>query len=550
MSEFIVVSNSGTTAIVGSSETSNFIIDSIYGGSTLPVPSVNDASASVKGVVKLTGALGGTAASPTTPTAVHITGNEAVGGEKTGVWLNTGPTIDVKLTGTDTTDTPAIQGALNSIAAGRPTVVRLVCGPNYSGQGRINSTLVIPSGVRIVADATAVAIGGGARLQWTGASGGTMVQVTGPRAGIERVALDANNLAATCIEYQFGERQGYEDLTCENFTGIGVKIGNNIANNNGFHGRGTLYIRGLEGSTGLEINAEATEDVHLECVNITPTAATTIAGLPMARSIHFLRGYTTIDELVLDDNNMLGYAMLVEGTAINIGNLISEMAQTLYMTAVGRGKGSRIGTADLRSSAPQSGQYAMDLNGSGEEGLSLVISGLVLNRKAGATVRPDIRVNGMTLVLIGDAWISSDSGAVGIPFATSTGHIVRLGKNQIYYDGLTIANSKSLNTYLSDGVTSVGIARIASSNNQVIGAESDSIGDAFWDGGTGKHEFRGRESSAEAIRARLVQDSGLANGTTNLYVRRQNASGVVSLRQVKASTSPPVGSLLLYVDPT
>lgn len=42
-----------------------------------------DATATVKGIVKLAGDLGGTAALPTTPTAVHITGNETVNGEKT-----------------------------------------------------------------------------------------------------------------------------------------------------------------------------------------------------------------------------------------------------------------------------------------------------------------------------------------------------------------------------------------------------------------------------------------------------------------------------------
>jgi hypothetical protein len=44
---------------------------------------VPDATASVKGILKLTGDLGGTADAPTTPTAVHKTGNESISGTKT-----------------------------------------------------------------------------------------------------------------------------------------------------------------------------------------------------------------------------------------------------------------------------------------------------------------------------------------------------------------------------------------------------------------------------------------------------------------------------------
>lgn len=45
-----------------------------------PIP---DASTSAKGIVQLTGDLGGTATAPTTPTAVHVTGNETIAGNKT-----------------------------------------------------------------------------------------------------------------------------------------------------------------------------------------------------------------------------------------------------------------------------------------------------------------------------------------------------------------------------------------------------------------------------------------------------------------------------------
>ena len=45
--------------------------------------SVNDATSSLKGILRLTGDLGGTADAPTTPTAVHKTGNETIDGIKT-----------------------------------------------------------------------------------------------------------------------------------------------------------------------------------------------------------------------------------------------------------------------------------------------------------------------------------------------------------------------------------------------------------------------------------------------------------------------------------
>ena len=43
---------------------------------------VNDATSSIKGILRLTGDLGGTADSPTTPTAVHLTGSETISGSK------------------------------------------------------------------------------------------------------------------------------------------------------------------------------------------------------------------------------------------------------------------------------------------------------------------------------------------------------------------------------------------------------------------------------------------------------------------------------------
>ena len=65
----VTVSGNGTTA-------TPYIINS-SGGVT-----VNDATSSIKGILRLTGDLGGTADAPTTPTAVHLTGSESISGSK------------------------------------------------------------------------------------------------------------------------------------------------------------------------------------------------------------------------------------------------------------------------------------------------------------------------------------------------------------------------------------------------------------------------------------------------------------------------------------
>lgn len=53
------------------------------GNVTVAAGAVADAAAGVKGILQLTGDLGGTAALPTTPTAVHVSGAETVNGVKT-----------------------------------------------------------------------------------------------------------------------------------------------------------------------------------------------------------------------------------------------------------------------------------------------------------------------------------------------------------------------------------------------------------------------------------------------------------------------------------
>ena len=75
-SETKVIAGTNTTVTGNGTDTTPYIINS-SGGVT-----VNDATSSIKGILRLTGDLGGTADAPTTPTAVHKTGNETIQGVK------------------------------------------------------------------------------------------------------------------------------------------------------------------------------------------------------------------------------------------------------------------------------------------------------------------------------------------------------------------------------------------------------------------------------------------------------------------------------------
>lgn len=69
-SDFIYPDNTITFGIDYSNKRYNFFP---YNQSTFTVP---DATTTIKGILKLANDLGGTADTPTTPTAVHKTGNE------------------------------------------------------------------------------------------------------------------------------------------------------------------------------------------------------------------------------------------------------------------------------------------------------------------------------------------------------------------------------------------------------------------------------------------------------------------------------------------
>ncbi|MCA1569719.1 MAG: hypothetical protein LC798_05240 [Chloroflexi bacterium] len=345
--------------------------------------------------------------------------------EKWGAFFHINAPIDVKATNVVATDTPAIQSALNRAAGtggGRPTKVRLICGPDHPGAVSIDQTLVnSKGGVWLESDARG-STGSGVRLKWVGAAGGKMAQVTNVDAGFRNIVFDANSLAATCVEYLNSERQGYEDIGLYNFTGEGLIIGNGTPNNNGFRGKGTLYLVGKDGSVPLVLRAASTEDINLDNV-IIQMGTGAVAG--MLRLIDIANvAHLHVAHLVLDDDFSPGYAIRVGGGgSIGIDDLASEAKQTIEFTAVGRGRSSYILRGDCRSSDPAAGEYAIKFTNVASNTKTLFLGALNINRKAGAANAPDVYINNGGVFAAGVDFTSSDAGAVGKFAPTSTGRV-------------------------------------------------------------------------------------------------------------------------------
>lgn len=113
----ITLSGSGTSA-------SPYQISASGGGA------VSDATTSAKGIVQLTGDLGGTAASPTVPglaakaadtTVVHNTGTETVAGVKT---FSSSPIVPTPTTSTQAANKSYVDGAVSAGSGGRNAVAK------------------------------------------------------------------------------------------------------------------------------------------------------------------------------------------------------------------------------------------------------------------------------------------------------------------------------------------------------------------------------------------------------------------------------------------
>lgn len=468
---------------------------------------------------------------PGTPRTAVVADNvdQTVAGKKFGNWYHTAPTISVIAVQNAAVDTANMQAALAAAAGGRPTKVKLVCHNDHSGRLNLNDTLVIGSGAWLDADALG-ALEAGPRIVWEGAAGGTMVRCTGQRSFISNVRLYGGDLAATCLSFEGNsERQGYADISCEDFTGVGFKLGDAIANHNGFKGHGALYIRGLAGSTGMVVDAWGTEDIHLETVNIGPQSGEVAA---MARLIDIMVGLVYIDDLLLDDNLMTDYGVRLQAGAIGIGNLTSELAQTLTMTNVARDRGSYIKTGDLRACRPQEGQYALDISGVGDQRFDL---GTVrVNRFAGAANRPDVRVNGAGMVCFSQAWFDTDdAGAPGIITPTGGAVVHEIGPVIRTSGGVQLDNGKRLSAKNAAGVD-VDLMQLTSANKLIIGKQSTDLGELELRAGSGVH--RGLNAAGNT---RYEFDDASTSGQTALQVRT-NTGGAFSLERVSVQAVPNV----------
>jgi len=132
----------------------------------IPVITVPDATATVKGILKLTNDIGGTADLPTTPTALHKTTNESFTGIKSSTNSGTGQNSGIKLINNATGGAGAILD-IDVNGAHRGILVTNGVSSNLGIQVAQNSTLFGGAGVSIVVAPTSNSCG--LRITGTGA---------------------------------------------------------------------------------------------------------------------------------------------------------------------------------------------------------------------------------------------------------------------------------------------------------------------------------------------------------------------------------------------
>lgn len=346
-----------------------------------------------------------------TTTSVTIDTTATTWASQIGTSVQYGPSPSGDTSGA--TDTPLILAALAALPVTGGTI-RL---PVKTGIYYLNQVISVGIGQWIEADGASYDLQSyGVVFRYVGAatstpfvSFGSFAAARTPGCGARFISFDCNSLAANGLQWFHGERQGYEDIEVENFTGYGVTIGDGVANNNGFSGKGSLYLRGLAGSTPLIENTSSTDDMVFDIIDITPSIGVSLA---MAQCCTLQgNGALLIGSLTVTDANMTGYAISLAGGSLGIQNLVSECAQTLIATNVGRGRGSWILQGRISRANPQAGQYVFDFGASGDTTQSFLLNGLTIYQAAGGNT-PNIRVNGCVLDAVGIDWKNSSGTSI------------------------------------------------------------------------------------------------------------------------------------------
>lgn len=311
-------------------------------------------------------------------------------------------------------DTAAIQDALDASTAGRPALVYFPCSPGPAAY-RITDTLNVTKAGTILAGPSRGTVGGGPRLLWAGAAGGTMLSVDAERVVIENLALNANYLADTCLATTSHRGLQLLNVHAARFTGIGMILGDGTANMGEFYSRG-LMLSGLAGAQSLKLDSDATELMLFLQTQMSPDPTTTGGGAggvggngaAMVRHIESNTNALFVG-LTLDGPGLTDYAIYQVGGSLGIDGLGSEVPQLVQFEASGRQRVCRI-HGDARSLNPPAGEYALDLKGQTYYDLSLRIQ-----RKAGAAEPPNVNIGTTVLGVAeeGVIWASQDAGAVG-----------------------------------------------------------------------------------------------------------------------------------------
>lgn len=141
---------------------------------------------------------------------------------------------------------PCIQAAIAAAAASGGGTVHIPAPPTGGGSygWPIASTIVIGNGTATtISTVNAVVLVGdgqpfvrlglssslaltGTVLRWTGAGGGTMLQIVGPSYGnaAGNIALDGASSAATCLSITSDHAADFPGVTCANATGVGLAL--------------------------------------------------------------------------------------------------------------------------------------------------------------------------------------------------------------------------------------------------------------------------------------------------------------------------------------